>query len=199
MPSEAHEARVLLLRSLARLVGCVESIGDSLPDGSRPDVLAVRRPDRSLFIGEAKESESPRDQAAILRLRRYMQWAKLSSGSTAGVFAVCAPSSGPDWLDLLVNLADEHSLTPSRPSLSELGSRDLVATVCWDRAVTHLADARAARAASFTPRSPAEELRQRGAMTRPLRAPLPRSRRGRYLTHPLRVEDRRGPAFDPRD
>lgn len=133
MPSEAHEERVLILRALAHLIGCIESIGNSFPDGSRPDVLAIRRVHRTIFIGEAKASEGPGDRAAVARLRHYMLWARSSCHTTSGVFAVCAPDTGGEWLRSLTDLARECSLAYAEPSYSKLGERVVVAAIRWER------------------------------------------------------------------
>jgi len=74
-----------------------------LADGSRPDVLQLRQGDASLFIGDAKATETPGNSATLTRLMHYGDclsgW--LSTGNP-GVFALAvqdAEASG--WMGVL--------------------------------------------------------------------------------------------------
>lgn len=101
-PSAAHEARVDVLTTLATLAGHVNAI-DVLPDGSRPDVAMVRPGDRSLFLGDAKATETPGSSNTAVRLGQYTAFLGryIAAGGT-GVFALAVPPTERySWLRLL--------------------------------------------------------------------------------------------------
>ena len=72
-PSQLHESRAHTLAAMARLTGHVVEI-EALPDGGRPDVLLIRPGDRSVFIGDAKATETPGNTETALRLSRYARF-----------------------------------------------------------------------------------------------------------------------------
>jgi len=101
-PSAAHEARVRTLATLATLAGHVVEI-DALPDGGRPDVLLVRPGDHSVFIGDAKATETPGNAETAQRLVRYTAFlrAYVRAGGS-GVVALAVPTQDPyGWLRVL--------------------------------------------------------------------------------------------------
>lgn len=67
-PTAAHERRLATLETLAVLAGYAEPA--ELP-GVLPDVLLARG--GSLFLGEAKATETPDSVAARERLARYVR------------------------------------------------------------------------------------------------------------------------------
>jgi hypothetical protein len=109
-----HDRRVRFLESLAGLLGCTGRLA-ILPDGRRPDVLAVDTRQRLLFVGEGKHSETPNCRATQARLQHYLQWvaAHLCHESATAVCAVCFGREGDarPWLDVLAMLASEVQVT----------------------------------------------------------------------------------------
>ena len=98
-PSRAHEARRILLQTIAEAAGY--RLGMSLPDGRRPDVLRLHVGRPGLFLGEAKHSEGPSDFSSIDRLRHYLGWlAPLHQRGVCSILAVAHPCGlGRAWRD----------------------------------------------------------------------------------------------------
>ena len=88
---EVHDERARFLDTLAILLGCRENLGGTLPDGKRPDVIRVNSAQGVLFIGDAKNTESPNSRATQSRLLTYLFWlsAHLDKEGRSGVFALC--------------------------------------------------------------------------------------------------------------
>ena len=89
-PSRTHEARRVLLETMADVAGyCLEM---SLPDGRRPDVLRIHVDRPGLFLGEAKHTEGPSDLNSTDRLRHYLDWlVPLCQRGVGSVLAVAHP------------------------------------------------------------------------------------------------------------
>lgn len=129
-PSELHEYRTATLSTMAVLCGYHYSL-DALPDGGRPDVLRLRPTDGSLFIGDAKATETPGNVETFHRLSRYADFlAGWVSNEGVGVLAlVVADGDAFGWLQVLRKLA----LLPSG-GVSVTGHLDLIETgtvVIW--------------------------------------------------------------------
>jgi hypothetical protein len=110
-PSELHEDRKATLGTLAILTGHVQIVG-SLPGGLLPDVLRLRPSDGSLFVGDAKATETPGNSATFGRLEQYARalerWVDCHGG---GVLAlVVAAVDAYRWLGVLSDLG-----TPGGP------------------------------------------------------------------------------------
>jgi len=120
-----HEERVQFLNTIAILLGCKGSISCALPDGRRPDVLRFDQSSRLLFLGEAKDAESPQCHETAVRFQRYLQWfaAHVMGESRVGIVAVCfgRERDGPGWLRLLNWLSIECSLPCAGKSLCAFG------------------------------------------------------------------------------
>jgi len=91
-PTVLHERRRGWLDAIAILEGFTLGL-PVLPDGSIPDVLRVDPRRRWLFIGEAKDTESPRSAYTGARLHRYATWL----AANGGVFAVCHGGGIAAW------------------------------------------------------------------------------------------------------
>lgn len=136
MPSRVtestHDRRVAFLASLATLVGCTGHV-PYLPDGRRPDVLAIDVRRRLLFVGEGKDSESPHCRATQARLQRYLEWAAvhLRHEAATAVCAVCFGREGDAraWLAVLAMLANEAPVDLVREGVARFGPGLLVAYV----------------------------------------------------------------------
>lgn len=102
----SHEDRRALLDAMAALAGFSTDLATlGLPDGSRPDVLRADFPGRRLFIGDAKDGETPGNAATHARLARYMRWAvAAASRGIEVVVAIChgRPAESWRWLTSLV-------------------------------------------------------------------------------------------------
>src|SRR5689334_2277066 len=85
-----HEGRVEFLKALAELAGYSVSL-PCLPGGLIPDVLKFSPISRGLFIGDAKNTESPFDQRTQVRLSHYLFSLAiyLRRTNSHGVFAIC--------------------------------------------------------------------------------------------------------------
>jgi hypothetical protein len=101
-----HEDRRVLLDSMAVLAGFTCDLAAvGLPDGSRPDVLRADLSGRRLFIGDAKDVETPGNAATGARLGRYMSWgAGAASCGLEVVVAIChgRPAESWRWVETLV-------------------------------------------------------------------------------------------------
>lgn len=107
---ELHGVRTTFLDTLAVLSGCYEPIGSSFPDGCRPDVARVNLSKRFLFIGDAKNTESPGNIATRERLLCYLRWfeAHVRAGGD-GVFAICVGYDADirGWVEAIKTLVNE--------------------------------------------------------------------------------------------
>src|SRR5690348_931280 len=85
-----HQRRVDFLKTLAQLVGYSVSL-PCLPGGSIPDVLQYSPGNHGLFVGDAKNTETPFNQLTQVRLLRYLLSlsAYLRTSNSHCVFAVC--------------------------------------------------------------------------------------------------------------
>lgn len=108
-PSLLHESRVETLETLATLGG-FEYGPNVLLDGSRPDVLRLRPRDSSLFIGDAKATETPGNTETYERLGRYVAFiATWTQRGCSSLFTLAVDT--PDafgWLRTVRALAQEH-------------------------------------------------------------------------------------------
>ncbi|MFC1678653.1 hypothetical protein ACFL2T_00335 [Elusimicrobiota bacterium] len=105
-----HDRRVAELKTLGALLGCHEDIGNQLPDGRRPDVVRLSHSKRLLFIGDAKDTESPGSRASQARLEAYLSWMRANVASGArGLMVICygRRTDTEGWLSTLTTLADE--------------------------------------------------------------------------------------------
>jgi hypothetical protein len=109
-----HKLRTQFLDDLASLMGCKEVFFRHFPDGTRPDVLKADSRSHTLFVGDAKHTETPGCKATQARLQVYLRWLSIfinSHGGT-GVFAICfgktADTEG--WIKTITMLANEAGL-----------------------------------------------------------------------------------------
>lgn len=72
-PSELHEHRAASLATVATLTGHAQPLA-ALPDGTIPDVLRLHPTDGSLFLGEAKATETPGNAETCRRLDHYARF-----------------------------------------------------------------------------------------------------------------------------
>lgn len=114
IPQNAHERRRQFLQSLGRLAGFRYAIHSCLPDGATPDVVLCEPSKRGLFIGDAKDTESPGNIETQVRLLRYFKWfaVHLTCPDACGIFAVCFGNRSHQgaWLETLRFLCFEVGL-----------------------------------------------------------------------------------------
>ena len=106
-----HDELVQVLDALAQLIGCTEGMGGWLPDGLCPDVIRLDRRQNVLFIGDAKDTETPGNKATQCRLQGYARWLATfvnRSGNT-GLFALCVDNKAEvsEWTHLVRTLGLE--------------------------------------------------------------------------------------------
>src|SRR5690349_7368217 len=105
-----HQSRVEFLRALVTLAGYSVRL-PCLLGGLIPDVLQFSPSSGGLFVGDAKHTESPRDQQMQVRLLRYLSFLKLHvrRPGTHGVFAICFGdhAEGYEWTRTIAMLMSE--------------------------------------------------------------------------------------------
>lgn len=101
-PSQLHEERVELLRTLATLSG-FQPGPDVLIGGWRPDALLLRSQDGALFVGDAKATETPGNNETFERLCHYADFLSgwVESGSTGVLALTVDVSDAYTWLRVL--------------------------------------------------------------------------------------------------
>lgn len=106
VPSHRHEERRAMLETVATLAGFTANI--TLPYSVIPDVSRISLESGSIFIGEAKESETPQDFNTMARIEKYMQWLLQKRPSQhPDLFCVCHPAHhGAGWYSVLETIAD---------------------------------------------------------------------------------------------
>lgn len=128
----SHQARAEFLENLAVLFGCPHDVHGGFADGTRPDVLRSDAPKAVLFVGEAKDSESPGTTATQIRLLGYMRWIKafLRRSEQKAMLAVCFGTAAhtKKWQDNLAFLIREADLVPLESGFERF---DRTARVVW--------------------------------------------------------------------
>jgi hypothetical protein len=113
-PSPEHEERVGFLRGLAELIGCDRCLnGKRFLGEERPDVLAVDRSSKILFLGDAKATETPGNIATLARLTSYLRALSFTSDFDSVVVALCfgRSSEASAWNQNLKMVARESGIT----------------------------------------------------------------------------------------
>lgn len=113
-PSPAHELRVRELESLATLSGITGAVQLGLL--AEPDVVRVDLGRRLLFVGDAKETETPGNRRTRSRLASYVREADLvlaKGGTCVIAIAHPVPSSARRWANLLNGILEGAGLPAS--------------------------------------------------------------------------------------
>lgn len=117
-PETCHAALTTVLQDLAMLFGCASALRNGLPDGRRPDVLAVSANRDILFVGDAKDTETPGSASTYARFDRYLEWARAYLRRSRGtvIVAICfrEESHAEDWQATLNDLCIDASLPITR-------------------------------------------------------------------------------------
>ncbi len=132
---EKHDSLVTILDALAILSGIHERLPlDCLPDFSRPDVLRLDRRRNTVFVGDAKNTETPGNRATQVRLRSYLTWlvAFLRRGGS-GIFALCFETEAlvSGWIDTVLMLASELSMGEPDRNVSSFPPNIIVVRFLW--------------------------------------------------------------------
>ncbi len=126
-PRSMHQYRSDVLETIAVLAGFHTEI--IFPDGCRPDVARVSAT-YGVFLGDAKHSEGPDDEASLRRLRHYALWLVCPGRRAKRVFAVCHRiGQGRAWRLALNDIAKEICLEAVSTALSRRVASD--AEVTW--------------------------------------------------------------------
>jgi len=125
-----HEELRAILEALATLSGYSRDLGGCFPDGSRPDVIRIDPLCGSVFVGDAKDTESPGCSASYSRLATYLRWLlRLKRGLKHSMLAICANTSARSgWETTLYRLAHENGLAHFSVRVAEL---DDFTVVTW--------------------------------------------------------------------
>jgi hypothetical protein len=130
-----HDSLVVVLDTVAILCGICERLPlNSLPDGSRPDVLRLDRQRKILFIGDAKNRETSGNRATQLRLRTYLRWiAAFLWRGRCGVFSLCFEHAAlaTGWVDTMLMLTNELSMRPPDLDISVLPPNLTLVRFIW--------------------------------------------------------------------
>jgi hypothetical protein len=104
---------------------CNDTLGAEFPDGRRPDVLRADSRLTVLFIGDAKNTESPGNSETQARLLGYLRWlaAFVERGAGIGVFALCFGEERHTsrWVKTASMLALEVGLEPAEQGVERFG------------------------------------------------------------------------------
>jgi hypothetical protein len=129
LKTPTHDDRAAALDSLAVLMGFTTRL-PYLPDGHQPDVLRLSIASRGLFIGDAKDTESPGNSATAARLSRYVDWAAVHArrfdGPTLLMLCFGVRQHAVGWLALVADLIRSRALEP-KFGVEDLGGSFLVA------------------------------------------------------------------------
>src|SRR4051812_19308735 len=104
-PSGLHDARQSMLETIAQLSGyCTRT---TWADGEVPDLVRIHHSVPSVFVGDAKATESPGCEATRRRLTRYFRTARRWNKAGFDVrVALCHPGrDDARWLELLLGAA----------------------------------------------------------------------------------------------
>lgn len=110
--SAVHEDRAQILDTLSKLLGCRLRLPGLVLGGLIPDVAAVDPASRTLFLGDAKATETPGCEATRQRLQAYVAWlaAATDSGCRTIIMLCVDSSAAPRWRAVLSSLVAEAGL-----------------------------------------------------------------------------------------
>jgi hypothetical protein len=130
---EEHQRLVSFLDTLAIMLGCFQTLNSQLPDATRPDVVRANTGSGVLFLGDAKNTETPNCSFTKQRLMHYVIWLSFfmsANSSRKAVFAICHNKyeNSYSWLDTLVELFSNSSLRTFKSGVEEF---DAVTCITW--------------------------------------------------------------------
>ena len=105
----SHEGRLVQLSTFASHLGYTVPV--MLPHGQFPDVALTDPRDGSLFVGDAKHSESPASRATRGRLLGYLVWLGSRTPCPHRYFAIAqGPGTAARWRGVVRELASDASV-----------------------------------------------------------------------------------------
>jgi len=126
-----HERLVDFLDTMAVMLGCAQTLNSQLPDTTRPDVIRLNTKSDILFIGDAKNTESPDSISTQERLSNYILWLSLflsNNNKRKIVFAIChnKRENSHSWLKMSFSLFSRSGIYPSKYGVEEFDSSTYV-------------------------------------------------------------------------
>lgn len=126
-----HERLVAFLDTMAVMLGCAQTLESALPDATRPDVVRLDTRTDLLFIGDAKNTESPSSSLTRARLLGYMRWLSsflLTDWRGTAVFALChnRPEVAQGWLSILTMLSRQCRIQPLQIGVQHFDSKTCI-------------------------------------------------------------------------
>jgi hypothetical protein len=125
-----HDIRAEFLDNLAVLMGFTTNLACGLPDGRRPDVLRMNIEHGSLFLGDAKDTETPGCQETQVRLLAYFRWLaiQVNHREGLGLFALCVKpgSDVAGWVRTVLWLGREVGILNIKYDVKKFDSRTAV-------------------------------------------------------------------------
>lgn len=115
-----HDRKVRFLEALATLLGCRETLR-WLPDGLCPDVVRLDTRRGTLFMGDAKHTETPGCKETQTRLLRYLTWFAAHTG--AGIFGICCDrlTDARGWVEVIRILSHEAGIYFRAQGIEQFG------------------------------------------------------------------------------
>ncbi len=124
---DEHERLVKFLDTMAVMLGCAQTLNSHFPDTTRPDVIRMSTKLNVLFVGDAKNTESPDSVSTQERLFNYVLWMSLflsNNNKRKIVFAIChnKRENSHSWLKMLFSLFSRSGIYPSQYGVEEFDS-----------------------------------------------------------------------------
>lgn len=131
-PGYRHEERRDILSDIAILSGYDTELRRGLPDGTIPDVLRIDSSCGSIFLGEAKDSETPGISSTKQRLLNYLSWFRLLTNERKGsLFVICVGNNGSSmaWRSTLAGLALSSGIMNSITSIDLIDNENCLVSL----------------------------------------------------------------------
>jgi hypothetical protein len=118
-----HSDQVAFLEDLASAAGFWDVL--CLPDGVLPDVARIDLGRKILFIGDAKDTETPGCSATARRLTRYVSWLAVHSthaGNTS-ILVLCyrRASDTGGWARMVATVANSTEARVGHATVTQFG------------------------------------------------------------------------------
>jgi hypothetical protein len=118
-----HERLVEFMDNMAILLNCTQTLNGQFPDETRPDVVRLNTKKGLLFVGDAKNTESPRSSFTQERLLNYLVWQSsflLGGYNRKAIFAICTnhPNNASIWINVINTLLNIAEINPARSGIN---------------------------------------------------------------------------------
>jgi len=131
-PGYKHEERRGILSDIAILSGYDTNLKRGLPDGTIPDVLRIDSSCGSIFLGEAKDTESPGMLSTRKRLLNYLSWFRFIVGNCKGSLFVLCVGNKERWKCTLSGLVLDAGIKNSMISAEKIDNENYLITLRLD-------------------------------------------------------------------